>query len=65
MITLHLPIPYELHLWLVWDRLQVGMQDGRFLFPGLIVPVTIGDGLGIESLVFRQRLSVSRWMIHT
>ena len=41
VITGHLAIPDELDLRLTRDRLQVGVEDGRFLLAGLVVPMSI------------------------
>ena len=48
--TLHLPIPYKLHLRLMRDGLEIGVQDRGFRVAGFVVTVAVGSRCGVESL---------------
>lgn len=58
-----LAVANQLHLRLMRDSFQVGMQDGRLGIASLVVTMTIGVGFGVErvchfELLLRRELEV-------
>jgi len=45
LVLWHEAIANDLHLWLVWDRLQVWVQDAALSIEGLAVAVACGFGI--------------------
>ena len=63
VVPRHLSVPDKLHLRLMWDRLEVGMQDTLLLPARLVVPMTIVDRFWVEvvrqfELLLRRELCV-------